>query len=346
MLLLILVVARSNTLSITPRDGDAQMAEELASRSAALSGGDSAAAGNEGASGHTDHSEDASVHSEPASPTTAAASSQRAGGTSAEAVASSPKPFDLDVELALVRTMSSFGLVGNMMEVLYNITLELADTDGDGKLSATEAQQFVAKYVQPSSKICVQLGLGKLPLTDRAAVAAFVGETIRKCDTDSDSLLDRTELRGCTRYLYERMYKALAPKAAQSGAAADRPAASERTGESTTRSRSSPRAGGAFGGERPGQRAAAMQLPFQSQINRLTRAVQANLRSPNLNTLLGGLGIAAFTLREGLSLDVLSLRKRLRGLVGADLPDFLARLRNVGLGLFLAAAFGNFDNLG
>ena len=39
----------------------------------------------------------------------------------------------------------------------------------------------------------------------------------------------------------------------------------------------------------------------------------------NPHSLLGGMGVFFFTLREALSLDILSLRKRLRGLVRS--PD-------------------------
>ena len=36
------------------------------------------------------------------------------------------------------------------------------------------------------------------------------------------------------------------------------------------------------------------------------------------------------TLTQALSFDIMNLRFRLRGLVGADVPDFLNRLQNVG----------------
>ena len=39
------------------------------------------------------------------------------------------------------------------------------------------------------------------------------------------------------------------------------------------------------------------------------------------------------TLTQVLSFDMMNMRYRLRGLVGADVPDFLNRLQNVGLQL-------------
>ena len=73
-----------------------------------------------------------------------------------------------------------------------------------------------------------------------------------------------------------------------------------------------------------------------------------NLREPNFNTFLAGLGVCAMVLQQLLTFDVMNLRYRLRGLVGADAPDFLHRLQNVGplltltltLALALALALG------
>ena len=63
----------------------------------------------------------------------AAASAQQpaeasaAGATPAAAKApTAEKPFNLEVELSLAKTMSNFGLIGNMMDTLYNITFKVS----------------------------------------------------------------------------------------------------------------------------------------------------------------------------------------------------------------------------
>ena len=59
---------------------------------------------------------------------------------------------------------------------------------------------------------------------------------------------------------------------------------------------------------------------------------------PSLPTLPSSLSTTA--------LPHVHLRQRQLLKVGGDLPDFLSRLRNVGGALMVAAAFGNFDNIG
>ena len=68
-----------------------------------------------------------------------------------------------------------------------------------------------------------------------------------------------------------------------------------------------------------------------------------NLRNPNFNTFLAGLGVCAMLLQQVLNFDVANMRHRLRGLVGGDLPDFTNRLQNVALALMLAAALARFE---
>ena len=71
--------------------------------------------------------------------------------------------------------------------------------------------------------------------------------------------------------------------------------------------------------------------------------VLRNLREPNFNTFLAGLGVVAAVLQQVLTFDVLDARHHLRGLVGGNLPDFTNRLQNVALGLFCVAAFARFE---
>ena len=67
-----------------------------------------------------------------------------------------------------------------------------------------------------------------------------------------------------------------------------------------------------------------------------------NLQNPNTNTALGALGIAAFLLREGLSMNAFGLRESLRGMVGSNVAEFNTRLLHVALLSCVVAAFGNF----
>ena len=74
---------------------------------------------------------------------------------------------------------------------------------------------------------------------------------------------------------------------------------------------------------------------FERRLRRAQATLMRNLREPNFNTFLAGLGVCAMVLQQLLTFDVMNLRYRLRGLVGADAPDFLHRLQNVGLLLTL-----------
>ena len=73
-------------------------------------------------------------------------------------------------------------------------------------------------------------------------------------------------------------------------------------------------------------------------LTRTQATLMRNLREPNFNTFLAGLGVCAMVLQQLLTFDVMNLRYRLRGLVGADAPDFLHRLQNVGPLLTLTLA--------
>jgi hypothetical protein len=67
-----------------------------------------------------------------------------------------------------------------------------------------------------------------------------------------------------------------------------------------------------------------------------------HFRNPNVNTMLGGLGVSAVLLRELLAMDLFGLRHSLRDLVGSNVAEFNERLLHVGLMCGALAAFGNF----
>ena len=77
-------------------------------------------------------------------------------------------------------------------------------------------------------------------------------------------------------------------------------------------------------------------------VRRARRIVQQHIDRPNFNTYLASLGLSSLALREVLEFDILDTRRKLRGLTGANLPDFLSRLLHVCLVCMGAAAFGQF----
>ena len=82
--------------------------------------------------------------------------------------------------------------------------------------------------------------------------------------------------------------------------------------------------------------------PLQQHLRRARRIVQQHIDRPNFNTYLASLGLSSLALREVLEFDILDTRRKLRGLTGANLPDFLSRLLHVSLVCMGAAAFGQF----
>ena len=98
--------------------------------------------------------------------------------------------------------------------------------------------------------------------------------------------------------------------------------------------------GGAAGGR------GAPTNPLQQQIDKKIAFVQQmlirNFKDPNVNTMLGCLGVAALVLRELLQANLFALRESLRGLVGSNIADFNTRLLHVGVDAGLVAWFGNF----
>ena len=82
--------------------------------------------------------------------------------------------------------------------------------------------------------------------------------------------------------------------------------------------------------------------PVQQHLRRARRIVQQHIDRPNFNTYLASLGLSSLALREVLEFDILDTRRKLRGLTGANLPDFLSRLLHVSLVCMGAAAFGQF----
>ena len=107
-------------------------------------------------------------------------------------------------------------------------------------------------------------------------------------------------------------------------------------------------AGGAGGaGGSPGAAARRKPSPIQAAIDRRLQMVQRVLlehwRNPNMNTLMGGLGLAALVLRELLAIDLFELRRKLRGLVGSNVDEFNSRLMHVGLLSIIVAAVAKID---
>ena len=107
-------------------------------------------------------------------------------------------------------------------------------------------------------------------------------------------------------------------------------------------------AGGAGGaGGSPGAAARRKPSPIQAAIDRRLQMVQRVLlehwRNPNMNTLMGGLGLAALVLRELLAIDLFELRRKLRGLVGSNVDEFNTRLMHVGLLSIIVAAVAKID---
>jgi len=104
-------------------------------------------------------------------------------------------------------------------------------------------------------------------------------------------------------------------------------------------------AGGAGGGA--GAAARRKPSPIQAAIDRRLQMVQRVLlehwRNPNMNTLMGGLGLAALVLRELLAIDLFELRRKLRGLVGSNVDEFNTRLMHVGLLSIIVAAVAKID---
>ena len=98
------------------------------------------------------------------------------------------------------------------------------------------------------------------------------------------------------------------------------------------------------GGGAAGSGAAAN--PLQREIDRRIKSVQQmivrNIQDPNVNTMLGGLGLVAFILRELLSANLFNMREVARPMVGSNIADFNTRLLHVGVGAGLVAWFGNF----
>ena len=80
---------------------------------------------------------------------------------------------------------------------------------------------------------------------------------------------------------------------------------------------------------------------MQQHLRRARRIVQQHIDRPNFNTYLASLGLSSLALREVLEFDILDTRRKLRGLTGANLPDFLSRLLHAFVCMG-AAAFGQF----
>jgi len=287
----------------------------------------------------------------------------------------------LSEDLGLVQMTASMGMVSQMMEVLTRIAFGLGDTDRDGKVSRAEASAFATTHLRDDQQLAKVLGLsgGALSLDDASAVDKVVAAAFGVCDADSDGLVSGAEARAppCRKHLYELIMNAPQPNAPAAAAAggANAAAAAGGAGASAAASASGAAAAGggasAAAGAKPkpaggggggqgwsellksmgaqGQGGAAVNkpnplfAPLERKLRRAKAMVLRNLREPNFNTFLAGLGVAAAVLQQVLTFDVLDARHHLRGLVGGNLPDFTNRLQNVALGLFCVAAFARFE---
>lgn len=277
--------------------------------------------------------------------------------TRAEAAAAAPAAEytkeKLMSDLGTVQMMGEMGLANQMMEVLTRITFGLADEDRDGQISRPEATAFATTHLRDGQPLVATLGIrgGALRLDDAAAVEQVVGAAFAACDANADNLVNSSEARAtpCRKHMYELLVSAPQPAAAKPAAAAPaQPAAQP--------------AGGAAAGAKDawsdmfknlGEKGAAdrggMSKPhplfaqFERRLKRAQATLMRNLHDPNFNTFLAGLGVCAMLLQQALSFDIMNLRFRLRGLVGADVPDFLNRLQNVGLMLMAAGAMARFE---
>ena len=231
--------------------------------------------------------------------------------------------------------------------------------------------------------VVLGLSGGHLPLADEAATARAIESIRAKCDTDANGLVDRTEAVACAEWVYgllvdaneKRLQHALkqqqaqqqaggGAKAAGAGAGAAKSAAGGGAGGAAPAAKQQQQqqqqasslndwfqsmAAGGAGGAGGGAGAAARRKPspIQAAIDRRLQMVQRVLlehwRNPNMNTLMGGLGLAALVLRELLAIDLFELRRKLRGLVGSNVDEFNTRLMHVGILSIIVAAVAKID---
>ena len=270
-------------------------------------------------------------------------------GAQAAAVEEAPQaaaveevPFDLLTEISLMRVMAQMGATAQMMEILVNVTFALGDTDRDGQLSPAEGGAFAKAHLHETSPLAVVLGLsgGHLPLADEAATARAIESIRAKCDTDANGQLDRKEAAACAEWVYGLLVDANEKRLEH--------ALKQQQASSLNDWFQSMAAGGAGGaGGSPGAAARRKPSPIQAAIDRRLQMVQRVLlehwRNPNMNTLMGGLGLAALVLRELLAIDLFELRRKLRGLVGSNVDEFNTRLMHVGLLSIIVAAVAKID---
>ena len=86
-----------------------------------------------------------------------------------------------------------------------------------------------------------------------------------------------------------------------------------------------------------------IEMELQRRLAAVRRTLERNWRHPNLNTLVGAVGVASLLLRELLAFNVLNARHALRGMVGSNVGEFNGRLLHVSL---IAGAVAAFTNLG
>ena len=304
----------------------------------------------------------------------ASAPSDGAEGGATKVETAGETPFDLMTEISLMRVMAQMGATSTMMDLLYNVTFHLADVDADGKLSAAEGRAFAEEHLQEKSPLAQVLGLsgGHLPLHEPAAIDRAIDTLQKQCDADADGLVDREEATRCSDYVYGLLYEANRKRLesaqqqqqaqAPSGGTPAPSAAAGRSGAAAAGAAAA--SGGASGGQAPnlnewfqsmaggaggagGMAKRSKPNPVQAEFDRRLQMVQRVLlehwNNPNMNTLIGTIGIAAMMLRELLAADLFQLRHKLRGLVGSNVPEFNTRLLHVGLVSLVVAAVAKLE---
>jgi hypothetical protein len=249
------------------------------------------------------------------------------------------------------------GLVTRMYGALLNATFGLADTNRDATIDQAEAASFARAELSGETPYAAVLGLsgGALPLDDDEALQAAISGIYGACDTDSDGVISRAEAEAveCRRHIFELLRRIPQPEEDPTAA---QPAAAGSGGAASTDAKAQQQAayeqymqqmmGGASAGDRApatSRGGGADPLGLTRHLNHLVATWRRNLQQPNLNTYLAAGGVAALGLRQGLAHDVLGLRGYMRPLIGGPLPDFLDRLRNIGLVALAAGAFYKFE---
>ena len=235
------------------------------------------------------------------------------------------------------------------------------DSNKDGVIDHSEARMDVCKnYLHEQLKAVNQLRMKKM-MEEREAAAGAAGGGGGPAE-DTAGMQERLQ-----EFVRRQQQQQQAAAAAGAGGAQQQAAAAQgkfdwRTGEGAPGGGAAAAGGGggggggsmaekffsglsnSGGGGAAGSGAAAN--PLQREIDRRIKSVQQmivrNIQDPNVNTMLGGLGLVAFILRELLSANLFNMREVARPMVGSNIADFNQRLLHVALLSSFVAMFGNF----